>query len=517
MVASLWAAPEDPDSTFSPFGALGLTLVANNVSQTQTGIAIDSLGRIVVVGTVSVGAHTDAFIARFLSNGQLDNSFGVSGVRTVNSFGGTRNDTAVAVAIDTSNRIVFVGTTDFTTDKDIWICRLTTTGLLDSSFNGDGEVFFNADGGTKNDEATCVAIDSAGRILVGGFSFNPNLTASGTNDLTILRLTNAGDLDSNFNTTGVAHFHLGTNDRVTGLAFHSGGRIFASFVRDNACGVIRLNAGGDINVAWASSGIRNLPLPGTTQVITGIKVDANDQAVVCGHQVLSSGTKIFVAKIAFNGNSDDWIVQEDYGASVERGMALAIQRDGDIVIAGFSSSGPGLAVLRYTPNGRRDPGFNRGFGGFAANVTGLPNEIGLGVAIQKDGKIVLGGRANGYFFAYRIVGELSEYYYGQADLIYAYFSGLGQSREALSYWFYYRAFGDQIKRVDEANQSLASKEFYQGLAYFYYTFLEGQPGRLYFYYLYLGYSEYTSRQASGDSAGATAYYNYYVNLANSFL
>lgn len=116
-----------------------------------------------------------------------------------------------------------------------------------------------------------------------------------------------------------------------------------------------------------------------------------------------------------------------------------------------------------------------------------------------------------------LVGEPGEYWYNLANSYYAYYSGQGQGREALAFWFYFRAYGDLARFDNIGDTASAYKEFYQGLAFFYYTYFEGQPGRLFYYYLFLGYSEYTSRLVSGDPVGASAYYNYYVELAYSSL
>lgn len=114
------------------------------------------------------------------------------------------------------------------------------------------------------------------------------------------------------------------------------------------------------------------------------------------------------------------------------------------------------------------------------------------------------------------VPTLAEQYATQANETYAYFASLGDQRSALAYWFYFRAFSDQARHTSGGNVALANKEFYQGLAYFYYTILEGEVGRLYFYYLYLGYAELTYRTALGDTAGANAYFTYYYTLALYF-
>jgi uncharacterized delta-60 repeat protein len=72
--------------------------------------------------------------------------------------------------------------------------------------------------------------------------------------------------------------------------------------------------------------------------------------------------------------------------------AVAIQSDGKILVAGQTSTQtgiPGAGVLRLTPNGTLDASFGQGG---VANVlfSHGGGELATGVAIQSDGKIVLG-------------------------------------------------------------------------------------------------------------------------------
>jgi uncharacterized delta-60 repeat protein len=71
--------------------------------------------------------------------------------------------------------------------------------------------------------------------------------------------------------------------------------------------------------------------------------------------------------------------------------ATAIQSDGKILVAGSIPNNQGFGeagVARYNTNGSLDPTF--GTGGIV--VTSEPNPIGLfGIAVQPDGKIVVGG------------------------------------------------------------------------------------------------------------------------------
>lgn len=488
----------------------------------QTGVAADSLGRVVVVGTVkdsifSVRA-TDVIVLRFRADGFLDPSFGQSGVKFVDLGAANLSDRVAAVAIDSSDRIVVTCDVDWGSQKDIVVFRLTTAGVVDATFTSTNSPpgFFRFDtvisSTSYNDEATCMAIDSSGRILVGGFSNTP----TEGNNFRILRLTSEGLLDTSFGTGGLysgvggsENTINGTDGRVTGIAIRSSGEILFSCTVGSWATVLGMGANGGFEFGWPGS---NVPNYIQNAVITGIRADANGQAIVCGYRP-TGATKMFLARYANFGGSIEWVRDHDFGSTTEQALGLVLQPDGKIVIGGFSSGGPGILVARFNSDGTLDSGFEA----FTKNVTLESNEGGTSIALTPKGKIALGGYALNTMFVHVLAGESEENWYDDATFYYGYFGQLGRDREALAYWYYFRALGDLVGRSFKGETALAYKEYYQGLAYFYYTYLYGQYGRLYYYYLYLGYSEYTSRLAGGDSAGASLYYNYYLSLANSFL
>jgi uncharacterized delta-60 repeat protein len=75
--------------------------------------------------------------------------------------------------------------------------------------------------------------------------------------------------------------------------------------------------------------------------------------------------------------------------------AIAIQRDGKLVVAGWSqprfSSNPHVALARYTRTGKLDASFGRG-GRVLTSIESVDGEHGA-VAIQPDGRIVVGYRS----------------------------------------------------------------------------------------------------------------------------
>jgi uncharacterized delta-60 repeat protein len=76
------------------------------------------------------------------------------------------------------------------------------------------------------------------------------------------------------------------------------------------------------------------------------------------------------------------------------GQAMAVQADGKIVVAGSSSGGTDIAVVRYRTNGTLDPTFGGGDGKVVTNIVG--DDAAFGVAIQTDQKILVTGASNGF-------------------------------------------------------------------------------------------------------------------------
>ena len=66
-------------------------------------------------------------------------------------------------------------------------------GDLDATFGTDGMVL--TDIGTGNDSGRAVAVDSAGRIVVAGYSYN-----GVDDDFAVVRYTSGGVLDTTFST-----------------------------------------------------------------------------------------------------------------------------------------------------------------------------------------------------------------------------------------------------------------------------------------------------------------------------
>ena len=167
--------------------------------QDDTGRAIklQSDGKILVAGEARVGGVYYFGLVRLDADGSLDTSFDGDGKVTTSI--GSGDDKALDMAVQSDGRIVLVGTSHNGSNTDFAVVRYDSDGSLDSGFGGgSGSVTFSPSNG-DTDTATSVALQSDGKIVVGG-----NARISGNQDFAVARLNLDGTLDTSFNGTGIA-------------------------------------------------------------------------------------------------------------------------------------------------------------------------------------------------------------------------------------------------------------------------------------------------------------------------
>jgi uncharacterized delta-60 repeat protein len=124
-----------------------------------------------------------------------------------------------------------------------------------------------------------------------------------------------------------------------------------------------------------------------------ITTDDDGKVFVTGYTMENSMTNIFLLKLNPDGTLDS-----DFGVNGvsqpvfdgnEMGMSLALQDDGKILVTGGLFH---FAVSRYLPNGDVDSEF--GEDGITINKPGTGFSFSHSVALQSDGKIIVGGYAD---------------------------------------------------------------------------------------------------------------------------
>jgi uncharacterized delta-60 repeat protein len=331
---------------FTSTGSLDPTFGSGGIVEDVPGeafaVAVQKDGKIVVAGDSSVGPTQDFAVARYTSAGTLDPTFGTGGVALTDFDYST--DFATAIAIQKDGKIVVAGSSTNIAGSTIAVARYLRSGALDRTFGIVGQVETNLGGNTNY--ANALAIQKNGRIVVAG-----STDATGSNDVALVRLTRAGALDPTFGTGGKVHDDLGSSsdDSAVGVAVQKDGKVVLT-ARTNAgssrdFSLMRFTTDGHLDTSFGSGGL----------------------------------------------------VLSDLGsASEDEPSAIALQKDGKIVVAGSSDAGgtADFALARYTPAGALDPGF----GSSGVTLTDLPGngvDFVFAMAIQKDGRIVVAGRSDG--------------------------------------------------------------------------------------------------------------------------
>lgn len=361
-------------------------------------IAIQPDGMMVVAGSIDIGA-SDAVVARLTPDGFLDTSFN-GGFRTL-SFGGI--DEATSLALQPDGKIVLAG---FTTqggvefnDGDFVVARLTATGALDTTFSGDGLAYVDFGG---DDRASAVAVRDDGRIVVAG-------TRSGSSGNFIVASLNAdGTLDNSFGAAGKQNHSFGSFGQLTALALTPGGSIvlagFANTGFTNDFVVMRLQANGTLDSSFSGDGRQSISF-GNDDRAQALALQPDGKVVVAG--TWDGGSADFaLARLNDDGSLDTTFSSDGrqnltFGTGpfggVERARGVAVQPDGKIVVGGFTDAGStsgnpnNFAVARLTTGGALDLTFHE---------TGKTlidfgsDDRATGLALAPDGRLVLAGYTN---------------------------------------------------------------------------------------------------------------------------
>ncbi|MEZ6078115.1 MAG: LamG-like jellyroll fold domain-containing protein [Pirellulaceae bacterium] len=278
-------------------------------------VAVQSDGKILVAGS----DNSNFLLARFLSDGSLDTSYGTSGMVSTDFAGGT--DKAHSMTLQADGKVLLGGLTFTGTSFDFGVARSHTDGTLDTSFNSTGKVSIDL-GANSNDTGYAITTQTDGKILLSGWT-----DAGGGNDFGLVRLNSNGSLDTSFNGTGKVVTPIGSgSDLGVSVTVQSDGKILVagqSNTAGNNFAAVRYHSDGSLDTTFGGTG----------------KVDTN-----------------------FGGSSDD------------RGAAVLVQSDGKILVAGTSTINGNydFAIGRYNTDGSLDARFNttNTLGGTAAYTEG---------------------------------------------------------------------------------------------------------------------------------------------------
>jgi uncharacterized delta-60 repeat protein len=179
-----------PDAGFGQGGKVNTALKSGTGTDTIRALALQAVegeNRI-----LAVGGDGDFLAARYTAAGVLDAGFAQGG-KLVGVFGSNIGG-AHAVTVLPDGRAVLAGHVN----HDFALAQLTVTGALDAGFGSAGKVVRAVT--TNWDEATAIARQADGCLVVGGWAYSGN---SSSGDFVAMRLTAAGLPDASFGQQGL--------------------------------------------------------------------------------------------------------------------------------------------------------------------------------------------------------------------------------------------------------------------------------------------------------------------------
>jgi len=154
----------------SAFGQAGKAMTRLGLGDAYSfGIAIQSNGRIVLAGYSSTTLDHDFSLVGYTANGTVDPAFGNGGFVTTD-FAGATDDIAYAMTLQSDGKLVVAGRTGEYPENDFAVARYNSDGQLDETFGVAGKVVSDF---SSIDDAYGVALDPNGKIVVAGIAF-PN-------------------------------------------------------------------------------------------------------------------------------------------------------------------------------------------------------------------------------------------------------------------------------------------------------------------------------------------------------
>ena len=397
VLAAVGPAYATPGALDPAFGSGGLvtTDVGGNLNSAADGVAVQPAdGRIVVGGSTQLASGRWCFfVARYLTDGSSDQSFGSGGI-TITDLGSDAYASAMTLTADGHILVAGVSSSMMTVEQ------YRADGSLDTSF-GSGGVAQVAFPGFPMSEASALQTLSDGTILLTGSVSLGYPSYAGS--LAIARLTASGSLDTRFGTGGLVTTSMsGTSLVSLGSTVTPKGKIvlvgWSWPTADSTSTLIaQYLANGSVDRSFNRGKPKVVDLaPGQGDSATSVTITSGGTILALSGVSTSSGSEVGLVSLQPNGAftrafGSGGIVVSDPTIRSDQPRALLLQSDGKILVAG-SAQEPD--VVRFTSSGALDPTF--GSGGVAVAYL-PPGGYGQfnGLAARPDGSVIAAGVASG--------------------------------------------------------------------------------------------------------------------------
>ncbi len=390
------------DKTFAYNG----TVVSNldSLGDEAQSVAIQEDGKIIAIGSIGLLAAHKCAIARYQNNGTVDDTFGAQNNQWWVSpdFGRYLFSECTSGVIQNDQKIVSVGSaTNVDQKRSFAIARFNKDGTPDTSFNPNGETPPGTqitDFGGSYEFANALTLQSDGKIVAAGAT-----NAFGFSMIALVRYNGDGTLDTSFNNSGLVVTKL--ESIPYGVAIQEDGKIVIAGQYGVNFILVRYTKTGQLDSSFGLSGVVIGNFGGNGDLVSALVIQKDNKIVICGTTNLLRLDPVFaLARFNEDGSYDKTfgskgVVITSFGKYGAIAAALALQADQKFVVsgsAGFSTNQFNFALARYYNNGTLDTSFNPDSinsprPGTVITKFGQVSSYARGIALQKDGKIVIAG------------------------------------------------------------------------------------------------------------------------------
>jgi uncharacterized delta-60 repeat protein len=393
-----WAAPGDPDTSFSGDGFRMLDFPGGH-DDLGRAVVVQANGRIVLGGSTETGGTIMDFgLVRLLSGGALDSSFSGDGFRAVDASGENGHDSITDLAVQSDGKIVAVGWAGNATSTStrFVVVRLKANGTLDTTFSGDGIAYVSFPG-YDSSYAWAVAIQGNGKILVGGETGNEG--ADNWN-FAVARLGTGGALDPTYSGDGRTTASFGPNDDgIWDMVLQEDSKLVAggwarNAADDSGLGVARFKPNGALDTSFSVDGKVRVDFGAGFDSVEGIEVRGDGKIVAAAFVDNGGDQSVGLIRLKSGGGLDTSFSGDGKVLSNPTDQVYVRDLDlgaGNKLLVAAATSDNEIFLARYGPGGALDPTFGGGDGIVLATFPGATTSIPYRSTIQPNGRILLVG------------------------------------------------------------------------------------------------------------------------------
>ena len=425
------AGPGDLDPTFGSSGVVTTTIGAGSQGLS---LAVQPDGKILAAGVAGTNDVGGLALVRYTANGSLDTSFNGTGIVTSPLY-----IEPYHMALQTDGKILIAGAKyKEPTNPGLpvfTVLRFTAAGMPDTTFNGTGIVT----AGLESSSAWSVIPRPNGKIVAVGSREVSSATLPDIYEAVVMRFNSNGSPDTTLNGTGIVTTFIDSYGDLGGLgAVQPDGKILVAVTQQypktgsgthSDFATLRYKVDGSLDTTFGGTGLVTTDFDGNSGYdwpFSGVSLLPDGRIVVAGSNIPSTGSSgsIAVARYLPNGTPDTTLngvgaitqpVTLDVSADYYNPGRMAIQPNGQIVIVGSQQRFASTPPYDITYQGgvfrlNEDGSFDASFGNAGTKKLSAGTGITYPVALQVDGKIVIGswpGDGSPYFMIHRLLADVA--------------------------------------------------------------------------------------------------------------